>query len=354
MLEAGQARSLTSPESFLNCLKRQGCAPSSQPFEKEGTECSASTVGPQKRSFRSFSRKGRGRDLSQQHTLGKGILWDAHGLALPNPHFPQSIQSQSSVPAELKGPVRTPAIPGQLVQPKIATMNKAFSGLPAKASKTAPWPVLIYILQTPRHSTKKCNSPCLKTISASLSAAKGTNKTVGIYPHGADEQLKATTEPRDGFCTFQVRQIQTASPRPWLCICCQPFSTVQQEQGLEAPYRNYKSCCQQQQSFRDALIWHTGWQLWDVTKKLRHETTTQSLSLGRVSPVFAVFLPRDFQHFVLDKKIQKKKCCLCCFSLLLSLPLYSKLWSLMIFAFCPLATSFHNSCQRCFMQDDKV
>lgn len=221
------------------------------------------------------------------------------GWRLQTPSFPR-VSSPS--PSKAKGTCMHSSHPQPTALAKDSHNEQGLQWAACKGLKDAPWPTLIY---TARHSTKKCNSRCLKTISASLSAAKGTNKTVGFYPHSADEQLRATTEPRDGFCTFQVRQIQTASSRLWLCICCQPFNTGQQEQGLEAPYRNYKSCCQLQQSFRDALTWHMGWQLWDVTKKLRHETTTQSLSLGKVSPVFAAFLPRDFQHFVLDKKIQK-------------------------------------------------
>lgn len=58
-------------------------------------------------------------------------------------------------------------------------------------------------------------------------------------------------------------------------------------------------------SCKGTLIWHVGQQLREITKKLAHETTTHTLSLGKVSPaVFAVFLPRDFQRSALDKKTQ--------------------------------------------------
>lgn len=46
-------------------------------------------------------------------------------------------------------------------------------------------------------------------------------------------------------------------------------------------------------------------QLREITKKVAHESTMHTLSLGKVSPaVFAVVLPRDFHCSELDKKTQ--------------------------------------------------
>lgn len=59
-------------------------------------------------------------------------------------------------------------------------------------------------------------------------------------------------------------------------------------------------------SCKGAPFWHMGQQLRDITKKLRHETTTDTLSLGKLSLVIPVVLPRDFQLFALDKKTQKE------------------------------------------------
>lgn len=49
-----------------------------------------------------------------------------------------------------------------------------------------------------------------------------------------------------------------------------------------------------------------GQQLRDIKKKLRHEITMHTCSLGKLLPVFAVVLPRDSQRFALDKKTQRE------------------------------------------------
>lgn len=116
------------------------------------------------------------------------------------------------------------------------------------------------------------------------------------------ELLRATPKPRDRFCSFQDKQIQAMSLRAQLQILCQTFGAASEEQGLEAPYRDYKPRCQQRQSPAKAPVWHLGHQLRDTTKELRHDSTMLILSWGKVSLALAVVLPRDFQWFALGKK----------------------------------------------------
>lgn len=117
------------------------------------------------------------------------------------------------------------------------------------------------------------------------------------------ELLRATPKPRDRFCSFQDKQIQAMSLRAQLQILCQTFGAASEEQGLEAPYRDYKPRCQQQQSPAKVLqfgTWATS--LGTPAEELRHDSTMLTLSWGKVSLALAVVLPRDFQWFALGKK----------------------------------------------------